>query len=196
MRGFKNNDNTCYLNALLQVLLACDNCLQLVPSNRNTLCDYLKEIVTEYPADIQPLDVTKFKTVFFLHCRDRFDSSLTSGQQQDCHEFFLYFCNLFSSLASTPVENCVSIFQFIKSQTIKCNVCHTTTSTSTNDFALEVTLRPGSFSGWHIGSLILADKQDLNIKRQCSTCGHSSARMESDFQSYPECLVLSLKRFY
>ena len=196
MRGFCNNDNTCYMNAFLQVLLNCNSFLQLVPTIGNSFCLSLREIITKYHESFQPLNIDTFKNLLFLTCKNNFNPSLQNGQQQDCHEFFIYFCNVFANFSGPTVfQSCVSVFEFSSLQIVTCKHCGASSTSSTTSYVLDVTVKSFPNSENDIATLIEADRLEKNVHRTCTFCNSTEADIATQFETFPKCLVICLKRF-
>ena len=197
MRGFHKRNNTCYLNSLLQAFLMCSklvNYYQQLETD-DTLENQLKALSHKFFYRLSTLDIEHLKQYLFKRCKTDFSNALEYGQQQDCYEFYNYFCSLLSRTTRLLHENpFAELYSILLHQASRCLTCSNASTTITNTFSLEVTLKESD----HVTTLstLVANYLERElVERQCPHCCSNRASSTQTMASSPEYLVVCIKRF-
>jgi ubiquitin C-terminal hydrolase len=206
--GLDNLGNTCYLNAIIQVLFHTDEFrasvfsttvtvpgivanpslkllkatkrlfMSMLLTNRPSLCDQLKAFRKHVPPQFQ------------------------TGAQQDASEFCKFFLD--ELVTNCKLSSTLDIFRGTICNHVQCSVCYQSSTKEDFFFELPVALpQQEDSNGATTGALNLAGLVErFSAEEQlenyfCEKCGSRSTSTKwSTIQRTPKILVISLKRFY
>ena len=141
------------------------------------------------------LDIGHLKQYFFQRCKFVLNNALQFCQQQDCYEFYNYFCSLLSRTTGLLHENgFTQLYLFLLGQEIRCLSCSNVSATTTNTFSLEVTLRESDLVTT-LSTQVKNFFQEQLVERQIPHCRSNGASLTQSMASSPAYLVVCIKRF-
>ncbi|CAK9078885.1 Ubiquitin carboxyl-terminal hydrolase 17-like protein C (Deubiquitinating enzyme 2) [Durusdinium trenchii] len=190
--GFRNTGNSCYVNALLQVLVRIDALVKTIESHDNLSASdaakrFVKVVSFRASVDKKP-DVA----AVFNPSDIKQDVGFANGHQQDVHEFFVLLLDTWErQLRSRALS---SLFESKVSYNLSCAHCAHSRTTQTEAFShlsLDLPDQPTTVDTLLDHYFGVTDLDDY----KCDACGQRGAQRTTQPESLAKVLVLQLKRF-
>lgn len=201
-RGIINEDNTCYLNCIIQLFSTCENLISGLPM-------YLTECESEQPlsklflktvSDLKqrytgPIRGQEFKQLLFNLSESKYHSGISYGEQQDAAEFLSYFINLIQEEVSlTSGEQFLkSMFDITYKQLLSCCDCLNVsiTSHSTSVLAVSIPIKEKT----DLNAVLTREFSQERIERNCTHCNSSSSFLKKSVVTTGECFFYFIQAF-
>ncbi|CAL8110987.1 unnamed protein product [Orchesella dallaii] len=213
LRGILNLSNTCYMNAILQVLvhtpLLHDKCFVLTSPSDNdsrsrydernfliTIANVFREF-NEFSNDpIVPVKLLAMIWEVMPH--------LAGNKQHDAHEFFISVLHAlhldFLKLPTSTVSLIDKLFLGRLQSTVRCNICGHTRLTVDPFWDISLEITPNSEGPIQLKDLLRSftkvESLEVECQIQCPTCGkRTECTKQLKFQLLPNVICIHLKRF-
>jgi ubiquitin carboxyl-terminal hydrolase 36/42 len=180
--GFINNENTCYINSILQCLIYSETFIKNI--NIPELSEIIKliNLTDSSESGYTIVDLKKFNTFFFKNA-----TIFKRYQQSDAHEFLIFFLDLLGDLQKE--------YQGKSILSIKCKCCGTLKKTFEDFSSINLNVKNNLVSTF-MEYLKVELHDDPNNLYFCDTCKKETiTEQKITLHTLPNVLIIVLKRW-
>ncbi|KAH7281974.1 hypothetical protein KP509_35G006100 [Ceratopteris richardii] len=209
--GLTNLGNTCFMNSVLQCLTYTVPLANKILSSRHNITCKSQEFcaMCAMESHIKSVLAASGSTVspsFLAHNLDQISGSFLPGQQQDAHEFLLFFLESIQENSkvhrSCGTQDCQTkglvseLFMGQMRSQVKCKACSHCSDSFDEFLGLNLDIEHCSSLKEALSSFLAVEDLQEEVKVHCPSCKIPADRSKQlNFKRSPPVLVIQLKRY-